>query len=494
MIQAPPIPEATEALKIPEAPEAPETGTARPADDRFAASLPHRSSDADVAELRAWLEERRAENRYRVRRVPFAELDRWSFDPDGGNLRHDSGQFFTIEGLTARTDYGGVTEWSQPIINQPEIGILGILVKEIDGVIHCLMQAKMEPGNVNMVQLSPTVQATRSNVRRVHRGDAIRFLEYFTGDKRGDVLVDVLQSEQGAWFYAKRNRNMVVETNADIPEHPDFRWVPLGQLCRLLADDDLVNMDSRTVLACMPFGTAESGLGPAGDAPDEYTAAVRRSFSSTGALNGTRELLSWFNEMKLRYDLSSQLVPLDGIEPWHRTEDSIARTDGRYFSVVGVSVEASNREVAQWTQPLLAPSNPGLVVFLSRRINGVLHVLAHARVEAGYRDIIELAPTVQSSPESYEHLPAGAQPRYLGYVLSAAPEQIRFDAYQSDEGGRLLHARNRHLVIEVDDDFPLETPDDYAWMTMGQLNEFMRRSYHVNIQGRSLAACLYALR
>lgn len=27
-------------------------------------------------------------------------------------------------------------QWTQPIIDQPEAGILGILVKEIDGVLH----------------------------------------------------------------------------------------------------------------------------------------------------------------------------------------------------------------------------------------------------------------------------------------------------------------------------------------------------------------------
>ena len=48
-------------------------------------------------------------------------------------------------------------------------------------MLHCLMQAKMEPGNVNPLQLSPTVQATRSNYTQVHRGTGTRYLEYFVG-------------------------------------------------------------------------------------------------------------------------------------------------------------------------------------------------------------------------------------------------------------------------------------------------------------------------
>lgn len=72
-----------------------------------------------------------------------------------------------------------VSTWDQPIINQPEIGFLGFIVKKIQGVYHFLMQAKIEPGNLNVVQLSPTLQATRSNYTRVHKGAIPKYLEYF---------------------------------------------------------------------------------------------------------------------------------------------------------------------------------------------------------------------------------------------------------------------------------------------------------------------------
>src|SRR5262249_17485966 len=150
------------------------------------------------------------------RRIPFADMVGWRFAPGTGNLVHDSGKFFSVEGLELTTDFGWTNHWAQPIINQPEIGILGILVKEFDGVLHCLMQAKMEPGNVTTLQLSPPVQATRSNYTRVHRGSSIPYLEYFVATRRSGVLVDALQSEQGAWFLHKRNRNMVVEVTDDI--------------------------------------------------------------------------------------------------------------------------------------------------------------------------------------------------------------------------------------------------------------------------------------
>ena len=198
-------------------------------------------------EFDAWLAERRRVHRFEVVRIPFASLQAWHFADGSGNLVHDSGRFFTVEGLRVRTSTGPFREWHQPIIKQPEVGILGILLKEFDGVLHCLMQAKLEPGNPNLLQISPTVQATRSNYTRVHQGTSVKYLEYFAGPRRGRVIVDVLQSEHGSWFYRKSNRNMVVEVDDHVPLDEDFCWFTLGQLNALMARDNIINMDQTTL-------------------------------------------------------------------------------------------------------------------------------------------------------------------------------------------------------------------------------------------------------
>ncbi len=130
----------------------------------------------------------------------------WFFEPETDNLVHQSGRFFRIEGIAVRTNFGPTPRWMQPIINRPEIGILGFLTQRIGGVLHFLTQAKMEPGNVNLVQLSPTVQATHSNYTRVHEGLRPSFLDYFLERGAARVHVDRLQSEQGTRFLRKRNR------------------------------------------------------------------------------------------------------------------------------------------------------------------------------------------------------------------------------------------------------------------------------------------------
>lgn len=440
-----------------------------------------------LADVHAWLARRRWAVPYEEHRIPFAALRRWSFDPDTGNLRHDSGRFFTVEGLSV--EVGDPTRrWAQPIIHQPEIGVLGILVRELDGVLHCLMQAKMEPGNVGGVQLSPTVQATRSNYTGVHRGRAVPILDYFLEPGRARPIVDVLQSEQGAWFYRKRNRNMVVLASGEVPVGDDFRWLTLGQLRRLLRADDVVNMDTRTVLACLPFDRIVPADGPG----DPFRAALVASYDPAApARHGPAEVQSWFTDTRASGQIRVRPLPLRRVPRWRRTDDEIAHEDGKYFRVVALEVEARDREVGGWTQPLLAPCGPGVIAFLATRFHGVLHVLVHARIEPGYHDVVELAPTVQCTPDNYRDLPPEEHPPFLDAVLTARPESMRYDAVQSEEGGRFYRARNRYVVVEVEPELPV--PADYRWLTLHQLTALTGHSHYLNVQARSLIACLHSL-
>lgn len=444
-----------------------------------------------IEEFHTWFAEQRESGCFETIRIRFADLDDWYWEDGTGDLRHRSGRFFSIAGLDVRTDYGQVPSWCQPIILQPEIGILGILVKRIGGVLHCLMQAKMEPGNVNTLQLSPTVQATRSNYTRVHNGGGTPYMEYFSGDRRGRVLVDTLQSEQGTWFYQKRNRNMVVETSDDVPAREGFCWLTLGQLRRLLAVDNLVNMPARTVLSCVPFLSptpVPTEIGTGASAGDEgFGAALAGTLSGRrGSPHSLFEVLSWLTEAKTRYALSVRRAPLNEVSGWRRMPDRIVRDDEKFFRVIAVSVDADTREVHRWTQPMVEPVGQGIAAFIARRFGGVVHVLAQARLEPGYLDMIEVGPTVR-------YLPGTPAPRYLDDVLGAPRERVRFDAVQSEEGGRFYHAMNRYMIIEAGPEFGQDPPPDYRWVAADQLVMLLAHSRYLNVEARTLVACLHSL-
>ena len=202
-------------------------------------------------ELLSWIQELNKTTYVNIRECSINEGTMWFYDDYNGEVLNRKRSFFSVKGMRYFINNEFTSE--QPIIIQPEIGYLGIICKEIDGVLNFLMQAKIEPGNVNCVQISPTIQATKSNFTRAHGGKLPTYFEYFDNSDKYYVIYDQIQSEQSARFYKKRNRNMVMMIDEDIEVFPNFRWMTLGQIKKLMEIDNLVNMDTRTVLSGIPF-------------------------------------------------------------------------------------------------------------------------------------------------------------------------------------------------------------------------------------------------
>jgi len=462
----------------------------------FKSALQKESTVNSTAAVHQWIAQRNAEIKVEVTPIPFYKLGQWYINEATGNIHHRSGKFFTIEGVSITADKGdGPKSWSQPIIHQPEIGYLGFLVKKIEGVYHFLVQAKIEPGNVNNVQLSPTIQATRSNYTRVHQGKSPAYLEYFR-ERRGTVLLDQLQSEQGARFFRKRNRNIIIEVHEDVPLYQDFRWVTLGQLKELLRLDNVVNMDTRTVISGIGYGSYSSEITDllgvfAPSMMSDFHASLYQSYvNANNALHTMSGQLSWLTELKSAYELMVNLVPMNLVTDWLRDDYRIYHKEGKYFEVIAVDVTIGNREVSSWAQPIVKPCQEGIVAFVAKMINGVLHFLVQAKLEVGNLDIVELAPTVQCITGNYRKGLNEYDVPFLDYVLAAGKDQVMYDVMLSEEGGRFYRNQNRNMVILAGSDFPVQVPENYRWFTLQHLMQFMQYSNYLNIEARSILSVL----
>jgi dTDP-4-dehydro-6-deoxy-alpha-D-glucopyranose 2,3-dehydratase len=447
-------------------------------------------------EVISWLKSRRRKNFFSVEQVPFDKSDQWHFEENSGNLAHASGKFFRIIGIHAETNFGPIEEWEQPIILQPEIGILGVITKKVDSIRYFLFQAKMEPGNVNIVQLSPTVQATKSNYTQVHKGKLPPYLDYFLNRRKSRFLIDTLQSEQGGRFLRKRNRNMIVEVEEEIEVLDDFCWLTSCQIKELMGRDNLINMDARTVLSCIAYadGGLDNHIGIRKQIISDrmvegFSGELLKSMAADHqAVNSINTIISWFVEIKTKFELSVKEIPLGKINDWCRTETEIKNIYEDHFSVIMVSVRAGNREVSAWDQPLFKSSSLGLIGFIAKTINGILHFLVQAKVEPGNLDIVEMAPTVCCSNYKRRYKKSN-KPAFLDDFVNAAPDQIKYDTIQSEEGGRFYHFQNRCMVIKLKPSDEIIIPDNYFWMTFGQMLELTKHGYF-NVEARCLIACI----
>jgi dTDP-4-dehydro-6-deoxy-alpha-D-glucopyranose 2,3-dehydratase len=201
-----------------------------------------------------WFNKKREESDMVVEEIGINDLDKWNVDKDSGNVTHDSGGFFQVIGVKASNTFDrevGKKGWTQPMIAKNPGGILGIIMKRINGIPHYLLQAKAEPGNIGKLQLSPTLQATTSNLLKAHGGAKPLFAEYFNEENDLNVIYAKWQSEDGGRFHLKSNYNMIVEVNEDEElETPDsFIWVTLYQIKQLMKIENFVGPHVRGIIS-----------------------------------------------------------------------------------------------------------------------------------------------------------------------------------------------------------------------------------------------------
>ena len=201
-----------------------------------------------------WFNKKRKESDMIVEEIGVNELDKWDVDPSSGNVKHESGGFFEVIGVKVSNTFDrevGKKGWTQPMIAKNPGGILGIIMKRINGIPHYLLQAKAEPGNIGKLQLSPTLQATTSNLLKAHGGSKPIFAEYFGEENNPKIIYAKWQSEDGGRFHLKSNYNMIVEVKEDEElEIPDsFIWVTLYQIKQLMKIENFVGPHVRGIIS-----------------------------------------------------------------------------------------------------------------------------------------------------------------------------------------------------------------------------------------------------
>lgn len=204
-------------------------------------------------------------------------------------------------------------------------------------------------------------------------------------------------------------------------------------------------------------------------------------------LNSFESIISWFTNLKMFASLEVRDCNLDEVIGWTISNDSVSHDMGKYFEVLGLKCRVGNREMSEWYQPIIRQREEGIIGFIVKKINGTLHLLVQAKMEAGNFDILEMAPTIQCITGSYSNPEYSVV--YLDYFLMEKGK-VHYDVLQSEEGGRFYHEQNRNIVIEVAEDELKELHPNFIWMTFGQAKEFIKFNNYFNIEARSLLACI----
>lgn len=439
------------------------------------------------AQILQWVAERNANLKVSIEKVDFSYDGFWYYDEESGHIRNRNDSFFHLAGLKQTRE--GATILEQPIILQNEIGYLGILCKKIGGVLNFLMQAKVEPGNVNVIQLSPTIQATRSNFTRKHGGKAPAYLEYFEHSAEHTIIVDQLQSEQSSRFLKKRNRNilLMVGEDVDVEVLPSHRWMTLGQIKAMMHRDNLVNMDTRTVLSCIPWQLSRLEEGELEAIRQMFgDQALFRSMFKDPDADVLHRMFNALNDEKMYSYDDVRLVPLKSLNDWQMTPREIYCPDGYDFKVVYCKIEIEGREVRYWDQPLVEALCMYVLGTFTCVENGVRLFLVRTLKEVGCFDTAEFGPVMQLEPDNAEGTLSPLEAQFMEMLRRG--EGVLRDVILSEEGGRFYHEQNRNVLIEVEKDSIGPLPKGHFWVDLATLNSMIQFNNCVNIQLRNLTA------
>ena len=147
-----------------------------------------------------------------------------------------------------------VSSWTQPILTQKHGGVLAFISRQTKKFgTEFLVEAKLEPGDDSTLRISPSFQATQSNMNRAHGGKLPKFYDIVMKRKGAELVYYTIHNEEGARFWKKSNWNVIVKLKN--PNDPrvrgeNYMWLSLKQIKKLGLRNSCINPFVKTILLC----------------------------------------------------------------------------------------------------------------------------------------------------------------------------------------------------------------------------------------------------
>ena len=397
-----------------------------------------------VDDLQSFADFVRNKSKFEMYPVKISEQQDWIVKDDC--LSHKSGGFFSLCGY--RDDH---TDFEALVLFQPQGAFNGMAIYYQDEKVYLLLQARVEPGNSRLVQYGPTVQSTPANYLRLHGGKKTAYLEFFFEYHSGvRVLGNSTQLDLGRRYYQKTKLLSYVQLEEMCQCEENMIWAPLDIVAKTVSNDNFLNTDLRSMLGVFDW--------------DSLTGK-----SSTSDCSGNLSIPL----LKHQARNSGGLVSLKQLSKWKLTDDGIDSNPNVATSAKLYKVCCTNREVAQWIQPLFLCDGMGQVVLYQRSKNGNQEFLLTRGKEFGV-----------SGKDVY--LPSEIFDPCENIKVALLEGEVLVDLVQSEEGGRFFENENRYQLIQVQPD--VEIGHDHIWVNVAEFKTLLATSNMVSIQLRSIAS------
>ena len=405
--------------------------------------------------LTNWLKNQKKINKIEIKKKKINLLKDWIFNKN--IIFHKSKNFFSIKPFLFQQKN---KKQFQPLIVQREHGILGIIKKKTDGKDFYLLQSKIEPGNINGIQISPTVQATKSNYLRKHGGKKTLFLNYFLKkQKKLKIISKIKLSEQGSRFLKKKNWNILLETDKlTIPYKKNYCWFTREDIRYLINKRNILNMDTISVLS----------------------SAIKKNLNEN-KLNSNHNIRNMLRKFDKKINFSRNIINFNDLKGWKIKKNSISDIKNKFFSIFFIDVVANFREVKKWEQPIISDHFSSLNGFLVSKVDNTMHYLLKIVHEPGF-DQSKYTSTL------FEKIFSFNSKKNIQFLSFFNKKNCLMDLVNSDEGGRFLNNQTRNMINEIKDFKKINLNKNFIWASHNQVIDLIKLN-KITIEARNLFAC-----
>ena len=410
-----------------------------------------------AADLRRFLDKTIFKSDFSLQRIKLAEQNQWSIK--SGALSHISNGFFHVAGIRSR-----ISGAEHLILFQPQSALTGLALFRDGSQIYLLLQARVEPGLPNIGEYGPTIQSTAANYLRMHGGKSTSYVELFRSfSPIANALGSNIQFDLGKRYFFKSKLHSYLELDEQVETKENMIWVPLQVVGDVLANDNFLNPDLRSLLSVFDWdlfvNNELSGSSNTEVAEDDDFAFPASKLGS--------------NEWKL--------IGLDQLTGWEVQEYGVAAVSDAGIWVDMVHVSCFSREVREWSQPLLSCSSQGLVVLLVRRVNDQYEFLLSMESEFGISGGRTVLPSYVIYP--------GADAENIGRTFEN--DTLLAEMTQSEEGGRFFQNESLYRVFMVAGDNDIEPQQ--RWVSAEILKSILKSSNRASLQLRCIVSLILDL-
>ena len=196
--------------------------------------------------------------------------------------------------------------------------------------------------------------------------------------------------------------------------------------------------------------------------------------------------MKWKNSLNRKYFLNNRIISLNLIKNWNLTKKKIFHKTNNYFSVIGIKVKTNNREISDWSQPIIEGSKMAFVGYLIKKFKNTNHYLCRYILKPGSKMGTYTCSVNTSKFKGYKKSKdlTNFQKKLISkYFINS--KNILYDNILSDEGGRFYHSQIKYMACIMDKNQDIKLPECYIWLSQNQLIDLIHKQ-KIDIEARLL--------